>query len=102
MQLIASDHVWEQWLDLVFGEDGPPDLRARLALAAFAVRLRADQRCPSMAVLARMTRLSTRVVGKLMTDATRIGWLTEEQLRRVQMTDDAVRQVTCDDVVTLQ
>jgi hypothetical protein len=97
-----SDRTWEQWLDLVFSEDGPPDLRARLTLAAFAVRMRADQCCPSMAMLARMTRLSTRVVGKLMTDATRIGWLTDEQLRRVRMTDDTVRQVTSDDTVTLQ
>jgi hypothetical protein len=99
---IATDHAWEQWLDLIFSEDGPPDLRARLTLAAFAVRLRADQRCPSMAVLARMTTLSARVVGKLMSDATRVGWLTDEELRRVRMTDDTVRQVTSDDVVTLQ
>jgi hypothetical protein len=99
---IASDHVWALWLELVFSKDGPSDLRTRLLLAAFAVRLRADQRCPSMAVLARMTRLSTRVVGKLMTDAARIGWLRDEKLRRVRMTDDAVRQITSDDVVTLQ
>jgi hypothetical protein len=99
---IANDHVWEQWLDLVFSEDGPPDLRARLTLAAFAVRLRADGRAPSVAELARMTTLSPRVVGKLMSDAARIGWLTAEELRRVQAADYAVRQVTCDDTVTLQ
>jgi hypothetical protein len=99
---IARDHVWEQWLDLVFGEDGPADLRARLLLAALAVRQRADERCPSIAVLARMTTLSPRIVGKLMSDAARVGWLTAEELRRVRMTDDAVRQVTSDDTVTLQ
>jgi hypothetical protein len=102
MQPIASDHIWELWLDLMFGADGPPDLRTRLLLAAFAVRMRADGRAPSIASLARMTRLSARMVDKLMSDATRIGWLTDEQLRRVRMMDDAVRQVTCDDVVTLQ
>jgi hypothetical protein len=99
---IVPDLVWSLWLELVFSKDGPPDLRTRLLLAAFAVRLRADERCPSIAVLARMSTLSPRTVGKLMSDATQIGWLTKEQLRRVQMTDDAVRQVTCDDLVTLQ
>jgi hypothetical protein len=99
---IATDHAWEQWLDLIFSDDGPPDLRARLTLAAFAVRLRADGRAPSIAVLARMTTLSARVVGKLMSDATRVGWLTDDELRRVRMTDDAVLQMTCDELVTLQ
>jgi hypothetical protein len=84
MQHIASDRVWELWLDLVFTDDSPPDLRARLALAPFAVRMRADGRAPSMAVLARMTTLSARVVGKLMADATLVGWLTDEQLRHAR------------------
>jgi DNA-binding transcriptional regulator YhcF (GntR family) len=99
---IVPDLVWSLWLELVFSKDGPPDLRTRLLLAAFAVRLREDERCPSIAVLARMSTLSPHTVAKLMSDATQIGWLTAEQLRRVQMTDDALRQVTCDDLVTLQ
>ena len=99
---IVPDLVWSLWLELVFSKDGPPDQRTRLLLAAFAVRLRADQRCPSMAVLARMSTLSPRIVGKLMSDAMRIGWLTDEQLRRMRVTDDAVRQITSDDTVTLQ
>jgi hypothetical protein len=99
---VASDQVWEQWLDLVFAEDGAPDWRTRLVLAALAIRMRADRRCPSIATLARMTTLSPRVVAKLMRDAAHVGWITREELRRVQVTDDAVRQITSDDVVTLQ
>jgi hypothetical protein len=99
---IASEHAWEQWLDLVFAEDGPPDWRTRLVLAALAVRMRADRRCPSMVELARMTTLTPSVVTKLMSDATRVGWITPEELRRVHATDDGVRQVTSDDMVTIQ
>jgi hypothetical protein len=32
MQHIASDLIWELWLDLVFSDDGPPDFSTRLTL----------------------------------------------------------------------